>query len=55
MAKQEQSVDTFMAALDHPLRAEIEAVRAIILEANHGITEHISGRGRVFAIWATTG
>ncbi len=32
-------VNDFMARLEHPLKAEIEAVRAIILGANKRITE----------------
>jgi hypothetical protein len=35
------TVDQFMAGLDHPLKAEIEAVRAIVLGADPRITEHI--------------
>ncbi len=36
-----EAVNQFMAELTHPLKAEIEAVRAIILSADAGITEHI--------------
>ncbi len=35
------SVDAWMAALDHPLKAEIQAVREAILAAHSGITERI--------------
>jgi hypothetical protein len=35
------SVATFMSELDHPLKAEIEALRALVLGAHEGITEHI--------------
>lgn len=35
------TVDELMAALEHPLKVEIEAVRAIILNANHKITERV--------------
>jgi hypothetical protein len=35
------TVDQFMARLDHPQKAEIEAVRAIVLGADPAITEHI--------------
>jgi len=35
------AVNTFMAALEHPLKTEIEAVRAIILETDKRITERI--------------
>lgn len=34
-------VDAYMQALEHPLKAEMEAVRAIILGASPGITEGI--------------
>jgi len=34
-------VDTFIAGLDHPRKAEIEALRAIILSADPDITELI--------------
>jgi hypothetical protein len=36
-----KEVDNFMESLDHPLKAEIEAVRAIILGADKSITESI--------------
>ena len=32
-------VDAYMQALEHPLKAEMEAVRAIILGAHPGVTE----------------
>lgn len=35
------SVDAWMAALDHPLKAEMQAVREAILVAHPGITERI--------------
>ena len=35
------SVDEYMRALDHPLRAEMQAVREIILGANGKIAERI--------------
>lgn len=41
MAKQRETVDAFMARLDHPLKAEIEAVRTLILGANAAITEQV--------------
>jgi uncharacterized protein YdeI (YjbR/CyaY-like superfamily) len=34
-------VDQFLQTLDHPLQAEIEQVRAIILGSDEQITEHI--------------
>ncbi|CAA9286510.1 MAG: hypothetical protein AVDCRST_MAG77-4803 [uncultured Chloroflexi bacterium] len=36
-----ESVVEFLAQLEHPLKADIEAVRAVILTANDGITEHV--------------
>lgn len=41
MPRQTDSVDQFMAGLAHPLKAEIEAVRSIVLGADPAITEHI--------------
>lgn len=35
------TVDELMAALQHPLKVEIEAVRAVILNANHKIQERV--------------
>lgn len=35
------SVDSWMAALDHPLKAEMQAVREAILAAHPGITERV--------------
>ena len=35
------SVDTYLSALDHPLKPEIEQLRALILGANTGLTENI--------------
>jgi hypothetical protein len=39
--KNRNDVDEFMTALQHPLKAEIEAIRAIILSADPGISELI--------------
>ena len=36
-----EEVDAYMEKLDHPLKAEIEAVRAIIKNASPSIAEHI--------------
>jgi hypothetical protein len=41
MSNQTEKVDQFIQTLDHPLKEEIEKVRAIILSANQQITEHI--------------
>jgi hypothetical protein len=38
---QTEEVDQYLHRLEHPLKAEIEQVRAIILGADKGITEHI--------------
>jgi len=47
--KKKQTVDEFMARLDHPLKAEIEAVRQIILGVHPGITEQIKWAGPCFS------
>jgi hypothetical protein len=41
-------VDDFIATLDHPLRAEIEALRAIILAIDPGIREGIKWKAPSF-------
>ena len=41
MAVGAAAVDQFIVGLEHSLKAEIERLRAIILRANHGITEQI--------------
>jgi hypothetical protein len=41
MARSSDDVDGFMAALDHPLAAGIERLRAAILASDDGITEHV--------------
>ena len=38
---QKEAVDAFLAQLDHPLKAEIEVVRAIILRASADVRERI--------------
>jgi hypothetical protein len=42
-------VDAFLADLDHPLRDEIKAVRAIVLGVDKRITESIKWGGPTFA------
>jgi hypothetical protein len=37
--KQRQTVDEFMDALDHPFKAEVQAVRGLIKGVNSDITE----------------
>ena len=41
MSNKSEAVNQFMTTLTHPMKAEIEAVRTIILNANEQITEHI--------------
>lgn len=41
MSNRTDRVNQFVANLDHPLKAEVEAIRAIILSANPQLTEHI--------------
>jgi len=41
MLNQSEEVIQFMEKLEHPLREEIEKVRAIILDSDEQITEHI--------------
>jgi hypothetical protein len=41
MPKAPESVEAFLAKLDHPRKAEIEAVRAIVLGAVPGLTEQV--------------
>ena len=43
-----EEVAEFMNKLDHPLKKDIEAVRAIILSANKEITEHIKWKAPSF-------
>jgi hypothetical protein len=47
------AVDEFLDALDHPLKAGVEAIRLGILESNPKITERTSGQRRVSATLAT--
>ena len=47
--KQQQSVDEFMAALDHPFKAEVQAVRAIIKGVHPGITEEVKWNAPSFS------
>lgn len=41
MAKQTNTVAQLLEALEHPLKAEIEAIRSLILGAHPAITEHV--------------
>ena len=42
-------VDAYMAALDHPLKAEVQALREIILGVNPNITEQIKWNAPSFS------
>jgi uncharacterized protein DUF1801 len=48
VAVESGAVDQLVAALEHPLWAEIERLRAIILDANSGITEQIKWKAPSF-------
>ncbi|GMT95944.1 hypothetical protein KH5H1_00630 [Corallococcus caeni] len=48
MANRADEVDQFMAGLEHPLKAEIEAVRAAILASDANITERIKWKAPSF-------
>lgn len=41
MANRSEDVNAFMTKLDHPLKAEIETVRSIILEADPKVEERV--------------
>jgi hypothetical protein len=43
-----KKVDEFMSALEHPLKAELEAVRSIIVNANPKIEEDVKWGGPSF-------
>jgi hypothetical protein len=47
---QTDKVNEYMAALDRPLKAEMEAVRAIIMNANANIGEHIKWNAPSFFV-----
>lgn len=49
-AKGRQDVADFLKNLRHPFKAEIEAVRKIVLGANKDLTEHIKWNAPSFAI-----
>ena len=49
MARQAPSVDAFMAALDHPMKAEVQTVRAIIQGVDPRITEEIKWNAPTFS------
>jgi hypothetical protein len=43
------SVDAFMTELDHPFRAEVQAVREVILGVHPGITEQVKWNAPSFS------
>lgn len=43
-------VTAFMASLDHPLKAEIEALRRLVLSADPRLREHIKWNAPSFAV-----
>lgn len=49
MAKKRESVDEYMARLDHPLKAEVQALREIIKGVNPNITEEIKWNAPSFS------
>jgi hypothetical protein len=48
MPNRSPEVDRFMEGLDHPLKDEIERLRAAILDSNVRITEHIKWKAPSF-------
>jgi hypothetical protein len=48
MPNRSPEVDRFMAGLNHPLKEEIEQLRAAILNSNDAITEHIKWKAPSF-------
>lgn len=50
MANRAGDVDGFMAALEHPRKAEVVALRRLILAADRGITERIKWNAPSFGI-----
>lgn len=50
MAKTTVSVEQFMQALDHPLKAEIEGIRSLVKEANASLTEQIKWNAPSFCL-----
>ena len=44
-----EEVDAFMKDLDHPFKAEVEAIRKIIKKVNNGITEQVKWKAPSFS------
>ncbi len=49
MAKKRESVDEYMARLDHPLKAEVQAIRDMIKGVNPAITEEVKWNAPSFS------
>ncbi|MBZ0292414.1 MAG: DUF1801 domain-containing protein [Anaerolineae bacterium] len=49
MKKKKETVDEYMQRLDHPLKAEVEAVRAIIKGVHPDITEQVKWNAPSFS------
>jgi hypothetical protein len=47
--KKQQTVDEFLAELDHPFKAEVQAVRAIIKGVRQDITEEVKWNAPSFS------
>ncbi|RYG48227.1 DUF1801 domain-containing protein [bacterium] len=48
MAKAVENVETFLASLQHPMKAEIERVRGIVLAADGRLTERVKWKAPSF-------
>jgi len=49
VAKKKESVDDYMARLEHPLKAEVQALREIIKGVNPNITEEVKWNAPSFS------
>ena len=49
MAKKAVCVEDYLAALDPPVRADVDALRAVVLSAHPGLTEEIKWNAPSFA------
>ena len=47
--RQQETVDTFMEKLDHPFKAEVQAIREIIKDVHPNITEEIKWNAPSFS------
>ena len=50
MPKAVQTVEQFLRELEHPRKAEIEAVRALVLATHPGVTEHVKWNAPSFCL-----